>query len=231
MKSSPQSLALFTLLFTLTSSLGRELDLEKPSSELRRFMSDVIYEVEAGDREKYSKRLPEAILPEFHGNPALKLIAEKHLGELCELTGVKRVDNPASGQAVAKIGIYFGSQDDLTKVAIDLDRQITLDRGFTYWKWWDDKKIINRAVIFIATDKLAGPALEDRLIELLLSVFGFPSRSKEIEESCLSTEEKVLTSLQPLDKAILKFYYRAVPAGTKPREFDKIFREQWSKKP
>lgn len=231
MKSRPPSLALLTLLFTLTSSFGREMDLEKPSSELRRFISDVIYEVEAGDREKYSKRLPESILLEFHGNPALKLIAEKHLSELCELTGVKSVENPASGQTVARIGIYFGSQDDLTKVAIGLDRQITLARGFTYWKWWDDKKLINRAVVFIATDKLTGPALEDRLIEQLLAVFGLPSRSKEIDESCLSTREQVMTNLQPLDKAILRFYYRAVPAGTKPREFDKIFREQWNKAP
>jgi hypothetical protein len=104
-----------------------------------------------------------------------------------------------------------------------------LERGFTYWTWWDDKKVISRAVIFIATDDLSGAALEDRFIEQLLGVFGLPARSKEFDESCLSAKEQVLTNLQPVDKAILQFYYRAVPAGTRPRDVDEIFREKWSK--
>lgn len=213
-----------------TPILAREIDLDKPSSNLRRFASDVIFEVEAGDREKYSKRLPQALIVELFGQQAPKAIAEKYLAEFLQLTGVKKIEKAVDGQRSAKIGIYFGSQDELSKTAKDLDRRITLSRGSTYWTWWDEDKTINRAVILVATDKVSGPALEDRFIEQLFGAFGLPARSNEIDESCLSSKDAVITTLPPVDKALLEFYYRAVPPGTKPREFDKLFRDEWKKK-
>jgi len=230
MKSTTPLLILATLLVVVTPSLSREVDLEKASSKLRRFANDVIFEVEAGDREKYSKRLPEAVIVEYFGQPQPKPTAEKHMAEFLELTGIKKIDKAVEGTKSASIGIYFGSQDELAKSAKEIDRQITLERGYTYWTWWDEDKTINRAVVFMATDKLSGLALEDRLIEQLFGVFGLPARSNEFDESCLSSEEQVLTTLQPIDKALLNFYYRAVPAGTKPRDFEKIFRDEWEKK-
>lgn len=230
MKTPPLLLSLATLLVVATPTLSQEVDLEKPSSKLRRFASDVIFEVEAGDREKYSKRLPEAVIVTYYGQPQLRPTAEKHLAEFLKLTGTKRIDKAVEGTKSATIGIYFGSHDELKKAAQEIDRQITLQRGYTYWTWWDEDRMINRAVVFIATDKLSGLALEDRLIEQFFGVFGLPARSNEFHESCLSSEEKILTTLQPIDKALLSFYYRAVPAGTRPRDFDKIFREKWAKK-
>ena len=176
------------------------------------------------------KRLPEVVTVEFHGHEGPRLMAERHLAEFLQLSGVKRVGKPDGEQRTAKIGIYFGTQDELSKAAAELDRRITLARGYTYWIWWDEDKTINRAVAMVATDKVSGPALEDRLIEQLFGVFGIPARSDEFDESCLSSKDAVLTSLQPIDKALLEFYYRAVPPGTKPRDFDKLFREEWKKK-
>lgn len=210
--------------------MGREVELEKPTPKLRRFANDVIFEVEAGDREKFSKRLPATISVEFHGKPEPRPVADKHLKELCEITGVTKIDYPGATRGAAKIGIYFGTQEELADIAKGMERKITLERGYSYWKWWDEGDTIHRAVVFIATDKLSGAALEDRLLEQLLSVFGLPSRSKEFDESCLSAKDQVLTSLQPVDKALLGFYYRTVPAGTTPGEFDDIFREKWSGK-
>lgn len=221
---------LLTQLLVLPSLLGAEIDLEKPSSKLRRFTSDVIFVVEAGDREKYSKRLPETIIARYHGQANLKAMAEKHLVESCQITGIRRIDEKSPEQTTATIDIYFGTRAELTPVASEKERKITLDRGFTYWTWWNDMKVINRAVIFIVTDELSGDTLEDRYIEQLLGVFGLPARSKEFDESCLSAKEQVMKNLQPLDKAILEFYYRAVPPGTRPSDVDKIFREEWSKK-
>jgi len=219
-----------SLLFAAAPVPAREIDLEKPTSKLRRFASDAIFVVEAGDREKYSKRLPESVVVEFFGEAAPRPVAEKHLAEFFQVTGVRKVDTPETGPDTAKIGFYFGPQADLVKTAKDLERKIIMDRGYTYWIWWDGERTITRAVVLVATDRLNGAALEDRLIEQLLGVFGLPARSNEIEESCLSADERVLTSLQPVDKALLSFYYRAVPAGTRPRDFDKIFREEWSGK-
>lgn len=230
MRPNTTASILLFLSVAATPIQAREIDLEKPSSQLRRFVSDVIFEVEAGDREKYSKRLPEHVAVEFFGQAGPKPVAEKHLSEFFQISGVKRIDKPVEGQRSAKIEIYFGSQDELSKTAKELDGQITLARGFTYWTWWDEDKTINRAVVLVATDKVSGPALEDRLIEQFFGVFGIPARSKEFDESCLSSEDAVLTNLQPVDKALLEFYYRAVPPGTKPRNFDKLFREEWKRK-
>jgi len=230
MKPRPRTVSLLTLFLAVTATNGCEIELEKPSAKLRRFANDVIFEVEAGDREKYSKRLPAAIAVEFHGKPEPRPMAEKHLKELCEITGITKIDGPGAVPGAAKIGIYFGTQEELAGIAKGMERKITLKRGYTYWKWWDEGDTIERAVVFIATDKLSGAALEDRLLEQLLSIFGLPARSREFDESCLSAKDQVLTSLQPIDKALLSFYYRAVPAGTTPGEFDDIFREEWSAK-
>lgn len=208
---------------------GREIDLDKPSSKLRRFANDVIFEVEAGDREKYSKRLSETLTVEFFGQPAEVALTEKHLTDFLLATGVKKIDKAVDGQRSAKISIYFGTQAELSKTAEKLSDKINLSRGYSYWTWWDKDRTINKAVIMLATDKISGEALEDRLIEMLLGVFGFAARSNEIDESCLTSKDAVFTTLQPVDKALLKFYYREVPAGTKPRDFDKLFRDKWKK--
>ncbi|MEY4482598.1 MAG: hypothetical protein RL693_50, partial [Verrucomicrobiota bacterium] len=158
---------------------GREIDLDKPSPKLRRFASDCIYVVELGNQERYSKRLTEAIAIEFHGQQAPKPIAEKHLAEFIQLTGLKIVDKQLPAEVITKIDFYFSTQADLAKAAKDIDREINVGRGYAYWTWWNPDKKINRAVVMIATDKLSGPALEDRLIEQLLGVFGLPARSDE----------------------------------------------------
>lgn len=225
------SALLVMALLPFSSSSGRELDLEKPSSKLRRFASDVIFTVEAGDREKISKRLPKSIIAQIHGQPGQIAIAERHLKELCKITGVERIEAAAPDKIPLKIDLYFGPKAELVSVAGGMDSKITLDRGSTFWTWWDENGVIDRAAVFIATDKLSGAALEDRLIEQLFGAFGLPGRSKEFDESCLSLKEQVLTSLQPLDKAMLEFYYRAVPAGSGPRDVDTFFREEWSRKP
>ena len=229
----PHLLAAFFLsqIFAVSSSSGREIDLGKPSAKIRRFISDVVFMVEAGDRERYSKRLPESIIVQYHGEVQPKAMAEKHLTEFCQITGVKVTQGAFVQPPVAKVDIHFGPQAELARLAKEMDRQITLPLGYTFWIWWDEKRIIDRAAVFLATDRLSDAALEDRYIELLLGVFGLPSHSKEYDESCLSTKEQVLTTLQPLDKAMLEFVYRAVPAGTKQRDIDKIFEQEWLKKP
>ncbi len=226
MKHQRLIVLLLATLLSVSFLPGREIDLEKPSSELRRFASDVIFAVQAGDLDKKSKRLPQSIVVQFHGQAEPRAVAEKHLNKFCQITGVNKVEG-ASG---AKIDIYFNPQSELIPVAKEMERKITLDQGFAYWTWWDSKNTINRAVIFIATDKLSGAALEDKFLELLLGVYGLPSRSKEFDDSCLSLKEQVFTNLQPLDEALLEFYYRAVPVGTQPRDIDNLFRKEWIKK-
>jgi hypothetical protein len=184
MNSVARRLLVLSALSVLPSTLAGEVEMEKASSKLRRFATDVIFVVEAGVRESYSKRLPDSILVDVVGQAPGGLV-EKHVSEFCAITGVKKLEPSAAGGKETKVTIYFGSQAEL----------------------------------------------EDKFIEHLLGVFGLSSRSREFEESCLSSKEQVMTSLQPVDKAVLAFYYRAVPSGTKPRELEKLFREKWAPKP
>jgi hypothetical protein len=62
---SPAPVTLFlSLLIAAAPVSAREIELEKPSSKLRRFANDVIFRVEAGDRKRYSKQLPEVVVVE-----------------------------------------------------------------------------------------------------------------------------------------------------------------------
>ncbi len=205
---------------------GGEVDLTKPSSNLRRFVSDVVFVAKAGNREKYSKRLPKITTFNVHGNPESKKLVSKHLSEIAIAAGVELREVSVNENAI--IEFYFGPEAELTKQAKDINVAIDLRFGSAYRVWFDANRVANQGVVFFATDMLEGPALEDRLIVMILGVFGLPSNSDEVAPSCLSEdEEEVFTKLQPVDRAVLEFYYRAVPAGTKPRELDKIFREQW----
>lgn len=206
---------------------ARDIDTTKYSAKLRRFITDVIFEVEAGDREKYSKKLPSVVSVSYHCNPAQQQLAESKLNEFLEATGVKIGTEPKKGELLTKIDIYLGKREALQPLAYDKDKEISLDRGCAYWNWWNNDRVITESVIFICTDRLNGRELESKLVEQLFGTFGLPNKSKETDSSCLAMKDQEYTSLQPIDLKVLNFYYRAVPAGTKPREVDKIIRAQW----
>ena len=227
---------------SIVPTKAAEIDLSKPSSKLRRFMGDVIFVVEAGDRERHSKRLRPKIQATFQCTAAERKLVETKLAAFNELTGleVTSVEKPGESAAAiapvettddntAKVTFYFGESAALVDIAKKVSPQVTLNQGSNYWTWWDEKRMIKSAVVFICRDKLAGNEMEARLVEMLLGVYGLPARSGETDDSCLSDRTHEFTSLQPIDKAVLKFYYKAVPADTKPAELDKIFREQWGK--
>ena len=117
-------IVLVSSFFGASVSSGREIDLEKPSAKLKRFLSDVDYVVEAGDRERFSKRLPESIIVNFNGQAAQKAVTEKQLAEFfCKVTGVNKLENVSAAESAAKIEIYFGREAELVKVANELEKR------------------------------------------------------------------------------------------------------------
>lgn len=207
-------------------SFSKDFDFSKYSTKLRGFISDVVFEVEAGQREKYSKRVYDAIAVTYHGDAAQKKLAEEKLGLLLKATGVTTKE-AVPEEILTRLDIYFGDQASLRATAAGISKEISLDRGCTFWTWWDDQRIITKAVVFISTDQLPAPKTEDKLLEMLLGAFGLPARSDATDQSCLSLSDPVFTTLQPIDEALLRFYYRDVPPGTKPTDLDKIVREKW----
>lgn len=222
--------ALTFLAFTNLTSIAKDLDPAKYSSGLRRFIGDVVYEVEAGDRDKYFKRLPANLKLNHHCDAAHQQLCDTRLKPFLEATSVS-IESPADSSApVATLDVYFGDSKSMETKAAEISKEITTTRGFTYWKWWDTNNVTTRAVIMICTDRFNGPELEDKLIEQLLGVFGLPSTSNAADNSCMAEHEKTFTALQPLDQAVLKFLYTHVPAGTRPADLNKLVREAWEPK-
>ncbi len=211
------------------TSGAREFDFTKYSTKLRNFISDTVFGVEAGDREKQSKRLPGVVTLNVHGDAAAKALVDAKLAMFLAATGVQTDALAAGGGKQARLEVHIGESGKLIPEAAAISKEISLDRGHTYWVWWDDERFITAAVIFICTDRVASGRTEDKLVENLFHVFGFPSTSKDTDVSCLSESDPNFTTLQPIDKAILQFYYKEVPAGTKPSALDKIVREKWPK--
>lgn len=219
-----------TLVFSTLVASAREISPEKYSSKLRSFITDVVYEVEAGDRDKKFKRMAPYLQVTIHGDQNAGAAFNSKLKEFLDATGVSS-EKPQGGSAVVcDLQVYFGTTADIKTKAADIDKQIGFKDGATYWKWWDGSDTVDRAVIFVSTDEFKGPALNDRLVELLLGVFGLPSQSKRADNSCLSMKDEIKPSLQPLDIAVLKFLYTSVPAGTRPSALKKLVRENWPKR-
>jgi len=209
---------------------AREFDFSKYSTKLRNFISDTVFGVEAGDREKQSKRLPGSVTLTVHGDAAAKAMVEAKLAMFLAATGIQTDAFAAGGGGKhARIDVHIGDSGKLIPAAAAISKDISLDRGDTYWVWWDEERFVTDALIFICTDKVAAGRMEDKVVENLFRVFGFPSNSKDTDASCLSESDPNFTTLQPIDQAVLKFYYKEVPAGTKPAALDKIVREKWPK--
>ncbi len=222
-------LAVFLMAGTGTT-MAREFDFSKYSTKLRNFISDTVFGVEAGDRERQSKRLPAAVTLTVHGDAAAKAMVEAKLAMFLSATGIQTdAFAAANGGKHARIDVHIGDSGKLIPAAAAISKDISLDRGDTYWVWWDEERFVTDALVFICTDKVAAGRVEDKLVENLFHVFGFPSTSKDTDASCLSESDPNFTTLQPIDQAVLKFYYKEVPAGTKPSALDKIVREKWPK--
>ena len=149
------------------------------------------------------------------------------LEELLAATGVVKEDPETSTKPTGKTEVYFASSDEIKVISAEIDKQIGFRGGAVNWKWWNGRSIVTRAVILVSTDVFEGEELEDITLELLLHVFGLPSKSKRVDNSCVSFESDPMTSLQPLDIAVLKFLYESVPAGTEPSDLKKLIRSEW----
>ncbi len=209
---------------------ARDVDPSKYSTSLRTFITDVVYEVEAGDRDKKFKKLAPHLQIKMHGDKNGEVIFNTKLKQFLAATGVTTEKPQGESGITCDLQVYFGSTADIKAKAADIDKEISFKDGATYWKWWDGTHTVNRVVIFVSTDEFKGEALEDRIVELLLAVFGLPSQSKRADNSCLSTDDKIKPSLQHLDIAVLNFLYQSVPAGTSPTELKNLIRGKWPKR-
>lgn len=224
------TLTAFSLSIVAGTVHARDVDPTKYSTSLRSFITDVVYEVDAGNRDKKFKKLAPHLQLKIHGDRNSEAVFDTKLNEFLAVTGVTTEKPEGESMVTCDLQVYFGSTAAIKEKAADIDKKILFNDGATYWKWWDSTDTVNRAVIFVSTDEFKGKALEDRLVELLLAVFGLPSQSNKANNSCLSIKEGINPSLQPLDTAVLKFLYQSVPAGARPSDLNTLIRDKWPKR-
>ena len=215
-------LVLFSLAL-VTPGFSREEDFSKPSTKLKRFIEDVVYVVEAGDKESCSKRW--LVAPRLVVNSSdigLKEFVERSYTDIC-----KEAKLGAPGEQSLTVSI--GDSKELNALASQYEKKISLQSGHCYWIRWNEDRSIKDAVVFLCVDRVAGMAAQDVLLEDLLGSFGFPAKSREFDKTCLSMKPSLMGSLSPLDRKMISFYYTHVPPGTRKVDFRKRFDENWGK--
>ena len=213
----------FLSLALVTSGFSREEDLSKPSTKLKRFIEDVVYVVEAGNKESYSKRW--VVAPHLVVNSSdivLKGFVEKSYADICK-------DAQLGAPGEQSLTVYIGDSKELNTLASQHEKKISLQSGHCYWIRWNEDRSIKDAVVFLCVDRVSGMAAQDVLIEDLLGSFGFAAKSREFDQTCLSMKPSLMGTLSPLDRKMISFYYTHIPPGTRKVDFRKRFDENWSK--
>lgn len=83
--------------------------------------------------------------------------------------------------------------------------------------------------MFLFTDRTGGDKAKDLLLTNILGAYGFPSTSKEFEETAFTSLDKVFTGLTPLDTKAIRFFYTHVPPGQTAQEVKRIVEVSWEK--
>lgn len=189
----------------------------------QRFVEDVVYVIEKGDNEPFSRRwiaLPNLVMQST--DPALQKQAEVIFADICKEAGL--VEAPKGGGDMV---VHIGPSRELNKIAKEEKVLLTPSTRHQFWMWWNEYHQLTRAVIFLCTDRVEGPEAIDTLRRDMVAAIGFPSRSAEVDDCCMSKKSSLLSGLTDIDRKIIHFYYTQVPPGTKPAEFKRIFKEQW----
>jgi len=223
---------LLTLLFCLLATPilnSTEPDYEKYSARLNRFFKDALFVVDVGDKEKYTKQLPEQISVSINCNDiSIRQNVIQQLDQFCDVAGISYTIANEPSSALLKI--FIGQASEMKELCKEYSPKINLRSGRNYWIFWDKNSVINSGVIFLCNDVLTKPEEQaSGLTVLLMGVFGVPSHSDEFKETCLNPRSS-FTQMQPLDIRLLKFYYANITAGMRPADVQKVLREKWSDK-
>ncbi|HEX8311344.1 MAG TPA: hypothetical protein VF614_08515 [Chthoniobacteraceae bacterium] len=213
-------LALTSVVLALPA-FGGEPDFSTSSAKVKRFAEDIVYMVSAGEREPYSKRWLSAPRLVVNSTDAeLASFVEDSYAEICREAQLGK-----AGETT--LTVHIGPSRTLGKVAAERSRQINLRSGHTYWIWWNEDRSIKDAVVFLCVDQVPAPSARHLLLVNVLGAFGFPSKSSEFEETCLSSKRTIRSELTPLDRRLIGFYHRHVPPGTRKSDLRKLVEASW----
>lgn len=211
------------LLVVATCTFGADPDFSKATAKVKRFVEDVAFTEEAGDIERVSKRWLALPRLEVKSTSAeMTAYAEKAVRQINAASGLAVTEGPA-------LTIYIGPSRELAKLALGIDKRINIQGGATYWISWGKQKDIVVGSVFLFTDRTGGEKAKDLLLTNILGAYGFPSTSKEFDETAFTSLDKVFTGLTPLDTKVIRFFYTHVPPGQTAQEVKRIVEASWEK--
>lgn len=132
----------------------------------------------------------------------------------------------------ASMKIYFIKQESFTEIADRHDFNVVAgNRGFFCVKW-NGKCEIEEAIILIAEDKLAGPALRHYVLEETVQAMGLGGDSKRFANSIFYEDIPkqrfgTATRLAARDRKLIRFLYAHVAPGSVPIEVGQLFERHW----
>ncbi|MBK8037618.1 MAG: hypothetical protein IPK22_10835 [Verrucomicrobiaceae bacterium] len=184
--------------------------------------------------------LEDCVLPKWHdGNalrwealPTLRLnskdpelgkFVEDTFKDICATAGLQ----PAPGERISEI--HIGPHEIIKKLATKEKEAMSVREGISYYVHWDDRKVPERTVLMLSTDKFPANELKATLVSYMLGTFGM-EWSKELDPSemcCLSWFASGAEKMSDLDRKLLAFFYQHVPNGANRSELRSIFRKKW----
>ena len=132
----------------------------------------------------------------------------------------------------ATLKVHFVALEDFASVADQYG--FTVEEGnYGFFKiWWNEKFVIDRAVVLIAEDRLRGNSLQHMVLEEIAQSLGPAGDSNRFPESVFYEDRATrkygrATRLSKLDRKTLRFLYEHVPTGAPAIEVGVWMAHHW----
>lgn len=155
---------------------------------------------------------------------ALGKFAEETFKDICTTAGLQA----APGERICEI--HIGPHEIIKKLATKEKNVMSVREGISYYVHWDDRRIPERTVLMLSSDKFSPEDCKAFLASYILGTFGL-DWTKEIEPtemSCLSYFGSGAQKMSNLDRKLLAFLYKHVPNGADRSDLRGIFRKNWT---
>lgn len=99
-----------------------------------------------------------------------------------------------------------------------------------FWSFWDEKHVITRSVVLLASDRLTGPQLRHFAFEEITQALGLAQDSDEFPDSIFFERDAdggIAVIPSPLDLKLLGWFYQHAQSGDNRRTLSKKFEETW----
>lgn len=207
-------------LFGVITTIVADEQLDK----FRKFAIEVLFIVQAGDREHSVQKLPDLF---YYGvsspDAGLEKAVEGMIEEIAKAAGINPVKATTFDKALFKV--YVGREEDLRRLARrEYSRELKLAGGAGYWRFYNANKVVTEAAVFLCGDVIRDDGRRRlNLLRTILGAFGFPTASSVYENSVFNGA----AALQEVDRRLIEFVYKHVPAGSDEGDVRALARNWW----